>query len=198
MFLSQLWRRGGAELFFSKDTADQTTEHSPTPSSNQPPCCSPGLHPLDSFPPTICRMPLYSHMDQDDESSIIQNFSLDLSTPSHLPHIRQAHLRRACALHQEFKAEHKNSAFLTLLTLPNGFIPELFRNITTEKVTRWGVQGETYKRSQLGDWHTWWKTDLGCKRTSVFHPERKSWQKQSTAKTYKTLHSWTDFLTSHS
>lgn len=98
----------------------------------------------------------------------------------------------------EFKAEHKNSAFLTLLTLPNGFIPELYRKITTEKVTRWGVQGEAYKRNQLGDWRTWLKTDLWSKRTSVFHTERKLWQKQSIEKTHKTLHSWTDFLTSHS
>lgn len=125
-------------------------------------------------------MPFYSHMDQNDESSIIQNFSLDLSTPNHLSRTRQAHPPQStCPAPWSFKAEHRTSAFLTLLTLPNGFIPELYRKITTEKVTRWGVQGEIYKRSQLGDWRTWLKTDLGCKRTSVFHPERKLWQKQS-------------------
>lgn len=68
---------------FSKYMADQDTEHSASPFTATPGVSLACIH-TARFPPTICRMPLHCHMDQDDESSVIQNSSPDLSTFNHL------------------------------------------------------------------------------------------------------------------
>ena len=168
---STLWRRGRAELFFSKGMAEQTTEHSPTPSS------SPLGVPLASSHWTHFHPPFAGCLSTAIWTKMMSHLSSRIFLLT-FPHSITFHtlnrhvVCRARALHLRSLRLNMELSIPDTPHFARWIYSRALKKNQNSKSDQMGVQGENIQ-TQLGDWHTLLKTGLRCKRTSVIYPKGK-------------------------